>query len=51
MTDAPVSPGARLLVVTENGNVWNGTVAEIVGTAGSGHLVSLVGGKWQPVAE
>jgi hypothetical protein len=38
-------------VVTENGSVWNGTVAEIVGSEGNGHLVSLVGGKWQPVSE
>ena len=50
-TDTPVSPGDRLLVVTENGSVWNGTVAEIVGNEGNGHLVSLVGGKWQPVTE
>ena len=50
-TDTRVSPGARLLVVTKNGSVWNGTVAEIVGSEGNGHLVSLVGGKWQPVAE
>jgi len=50
-TDTRVSPGARLLVVTENGSVWNGTVAEIVGSEGNGHLVSLVGGKWEPVSE
>jgi len=50
-TDTRVSPGARLLVVAKNGSVWNGTVAEIVGSEGNGHLVSLVGGKWQPVSE
>ena len=35
----------------KNGSTWNGTVAAIVGTAGSGHLVTLVGGRWQPDAE
>ena len=50
-TDEPVAPGDRLLIVAKSGNTWNGTVAAIVGTAGSGHLVTLVGGRWQPDAE
>ena len=41
----------RLLIVAKNGSTWNGTVAAIVGTAGSGHLVTLAGGRWQPDAE
>ena len=50
-TDTPEAPGDRLLIVAKNGSTWNGTVAAIVGTAESGQLVTLAGGRWQLDAE
>ena len=54
VTDTPVSPGARLVIVAKDGNTRKAVVEAVVGGAmsGSGHQVTLVGrGMWKPVSQ
>ena len=47
-TDVPAAPGDQLLIVApSSGKTWFATVADIVGSSGYGHLVTLTGGRWQ----